>query len=296
MVNVTRFWDTARDLFLPVKEEEMATPALWDALDRAQSLEGTIEERLCALLLMTLWGNRIDLSMHDVASQGTAALDEHLLSDDIAAAVEHLVADRDADVHIVMDNAGTEQALDMALADLLLRSTNRCVILHVKMQPVLVSDVIVADILRLLELMELRGGRSARMSQRLRDDMEKGRLRIAPDFFWTTPDRLWELPHRIHESMDGAALVIMKGDVNYRRATNDAIWPAETTLAHTVRSFPAPLLAIRTLKSDTLVGIDSETYAKLDVSEANWRTAGTYGIIQLASFDHTPTGTQDRDG
>ncbi len=157
--------------------------------------------------------------------------------------------------------------------------------LHVKMQPVLVSDAIVADVHMLLDAMARRSGRVAALARRLEEQLGGGRLSIVPDFFWNTAGRLWELPPRLYEPLEDAGLVIAKGDINYRRATNDALWPPGTSLAEAVGSFPAPLLVLRTLKSDTLVGIDADRQARLNAEAgAGWRTSGAYGVAQFASF------------
>jgi len=108
-------------------------------------------------------------------------------------------------------------------------------------------------------------------------------LTFIPDFFWNTAGRLWELPFRLQESMREARLVVAKGDLNYRRATNDALWQPDATLFDAIQGFPTSLLVLRTLKSDTLVGIDAETQAELDAhGEENWRISGAYGVAQFA--------------
>ncbi len=102
-----------------------------------------------------------------------------------------------------------------------------------------------------------------------------------PDYFWNTSRRLWDLPERLGRAFAGASLVVTKGDANYRRITNDAIWPADATLAEALGPFPAPLLALRTIKSDTLVGVAPERQRALDAAEPGWRTTGTYGVAQV---------------
>lgn len=278
-----RYWATLRDPFEPFKREEMASEDLWELLREALALQGSLEERLARTLLLNLWGNRIDLSLSNVAAKGTGASGEHLLADHTESAVRDLLDGNGAPVHIIMDNAGTEQAMDFVLADLLLseRAASH-VILHVKMLPVLVSDVIPGDIRTMLEAMTSRGGAVRRLAERLTRRIGDGRLSVVPDFVWNTDTRLWELPPRLQRGFDEAALVVGKGDVNYRRAGNDAIWPLETTLAQAVGRFPAPLLLLRTLKSDTLLQVSTERAAELDASEPDWRTNGTYGVIQYA--------------
>ena len=286
MMAAARFWSTGRDPFLPFKEAEWASAALWEALEAALDVEGNREERLAARLAMALWGNRIDLSIKQAAEQGVHAHDEHLLADDIPEAVEHLSGQPPGDVHVIMDNAGTEQALDYALVDLLFEAGfAEAVTLHVKLTPVLVSDTTVPDVHRLLGLMRGRGGAAAALAERLGARLDDGRLRVVPDAFWSTAGRLWELPPRLHAAIQGARLVLLKGDFNYRRATNDALWPPGVSLAEAVGAFPAPLLALRTLKCDTLVGVSAETVERLDAeAKPDWRTSGTYGVAQLATF------------
>jgi hypothetical protein len=135
----------------------------------------------------------------------------------------------------------------------------------------------------MLDAMTYQGGQAAELAGRLRGHLETGRLRLVPDFFWNTPGRLWELPPRIAEPFRQAHLVITKGDANYRRATNDAIWPPDTALADAVHPFPAPLFVLRMLKSDTLVGVDANLHDRMEASgEADWRTSGAYGVAQFA--------------
>lgn len=281
MMEAVRYWATLRDPFLPFKEEELRSAALWSLLEEALSASGSLMERSIRALHFTLWGNRIDLSMSNVAAKGTTALAEHLLVDDAESAVEALFRNPPGTVHLIMDNAGTEQAADFALVDLLLRESMATdLMLHVKMHPVLVSDVIVEDVVRMLEAMRGRGGNAAALAGRLIDYIAVGTLRVVPDLFWNSDSRLRELPPGLYRSFSSAALVIGKGDVNYRRVTNDALWPHDATLAEAADDFPARLILLRTLKSDTLVGVPAATQQRLDASEPEWRTGGTYGVIQ----------------
>jgi len=286
LLDATDYWATLRDPFAPDKEAEVASAVLWETLGAALDVSGPIEQRLQHLLIGALWGNRIDLSIKSVAAQGTAASDDHLLVNETSAVIEHLLQHAPSEVHLVMDNAGTEQAMDVAVGDALLATQVASrVTLHVKMQPVLVSDVIVADMHRLLDALLRKGGTYWTLATRFSRALADGRVRIVPDFFWNTDGRLWELPPRLAQSFSDASLVILKGDANYRRATNDAIWPAEATLVDAIQHFPAPLLALRTLKCDTLVGVDAQTQAQLDAQHGDdWRHNGTYGVAQFARF------------
>lgn len=282
VVAAGQYWTTRRDPFRPFKEDELRSDALRSRVGAALETDAPLRETLGHRLLNCLWGNRMDLSMGDVLAQGTDAADEHLLRNDAPAAADHLLEHEPGPVHLLMDNAGTEEAFDLALADLLLsEDVASTVTLHVKMMPVLVSDVIGDDIFRLLDVLERHGDRLEDMARSIHRHIRDGRLRIVPDTFWNTDGRLWELPPRLETPFQDATLVVSKGDAHYRRIGNDAVWPPEATLADAIPDFPAPLLALRTIKSDTLVGVDADTVRRLDEEEPDWRTTGTYGVAQL---------------
>lgn len=279
-----RYWTTRRDPFRPYKKEELRSETLRDTVGEALAAGGSLHERLGRRLLNCLWGNRMDLSMKSVLAQGTSAKVEHLLANDIPEVVDHLLAGPPGHVHLIMDNAGTEEAFDLALADLLLEEEiAQSVTLHVKMAPVLVSDVLGDDVYWLLDVIDDYDGPLGRLSGRIGDDLREARLHVVPDFFWSADGTLREIPPRLEKAFRGAQLVVSKGDANYRRITNDALWPPAATLEEAVGRFPAPLLALRTLKSDTLVGVDPDVIARLDREEEDWRTTGTYGVAQFAT-------------
>lgn len=291
LMSACRYWTTRRDPFRPFKREEMESEALQATVEEALAREGDRRERLHRALIGALWGNRMDLSMKGVLEQGTDATDDHLLVNDVPATIDDLLAGEPGAVHVIMDNAGTEEAFDLALADLLLdKEAAREVVLHVKMMPVLVSDVLGEDVYWLLDVMDGHGGRLARLAASIREHIRHGRLQIVPDRFWNTDGRMGELPARLYSAFREADLVIAKGDANYRRATNDALWPAEASWADAVAAVPAPFLALRTVKSDTLVGVDPDTVRHLDQNEGAWRTKGTYGVAQYAPASRPEDG------
>jgi len=284
LVQAARWWETGRDPFAPAKAEEYASSQPWALLERALDAPARApEERLSRALTFALWANRIDLSLSAVAALGgesTHAAD--LLVDQRAAAAERLLA-APGPVHIVTDNAGSELTLDLALAGALLELTDAPVTLHVKAHPIFVSDAIPADVLALIGwLADGRAGAAGvPLGARLRTAFEVGRLRLAPDLFWNSAHPLWALPPYLAQTFAGARLVIVKGDANYRRVLGDALWPAEMPFADVTGYFPAPLLALRTLKSEPLVGLPPGLAARLDAEDAGWRVNGRRGIIQL---------------
>jgi uncharacterized protein with ATP-grasp and redox domains len=284
LIQEVRWWETRRDPFAPKKAAELASEELWRLIKGALSIEKELplEERLLMLLHSALWGNRIDLSFPASLAHGHEVVDDDLLADDSLEVVNQLL-NAGGTVHIIADNTGSELAMDLALIDTLLESVAEQVILHAKMHPTFVSDATVADVLTLLEALESghHGDADRALGERLRAALTVGRLRLAPDGFWNSSYPLWELPPRLSRVFRQATLVIVKGDANYRRTIGDAVWPADTPFAAATDYFPAPLLAVRTLKSDPLVGLPAGMADQLDESDPDWRVNGRRGVIQF---------------
>jgi hypothetical protein len=283
LIQIVRWWETGRDPFAPKKTLEIEGAALWNFLDRALALAGTpLENRLPVMLQYALWGNRVDLSYTATSAHGQTGSGDDLLVDDTLAVVTHLLG-RPGDVHLVTDNVGTELAMDLALVDALFDGVASRVIIHLKMHPTYVSDATLPDVLGFLNLLESGAHSQATfdLATRLRSVLIAGRLRLAPDLFWNSSRMLWEMPRRLAIMFQNAALVILKGDANYRRMTGDAILPADTPFAAVTSYFPAPLLTLRTLKSDTIVGLPPGMAARLDSLDKDWRINGRRGLLQF---------------
>jgi hypothetical protein len=185
--------------------------------------------------------------------------------------------------HIIIDNAGTELAMDLALADALLTGFSDVVILHTKYHPTFVSDATAEDVRLLIERCASgeHGEVVAAMGARLQEALYNGRLRLAPHLFWNSSMFLWEMPQAVERVFESAQIVILKGDANYRRAVGDAIWKPTTPFEDVVGYFPAPLLALRTLKSDPVIGLPEGLSAQLNREDARWRVNGKRGVVQL---------------
>jgi uncharacterized protein with ATP-grasp and redox domains len=283
LIETVRWWETGRDPFMPKKAAEIGSPDLWTALDKALAVrQMRIDERLQALVHIDLWGNRIDLSFSASLLHGHIVGEDDLIVDDSAAVVEHIMR-QDGDVHFIVDNTGTELAMDLALADALFDKGIRHIFFHVKLHPTFVSDTIVADMHIMLAAMQTEGRNqeTQQLGQRLQMAFDEGRLRLEPGAFWNSPYVLREMPERLSAAFKGAALVIIKGDLNYRRMVDDALWEPDVPFADVTSYFPAPLLALRTLKSDAVVGLASGLAAQLDAKDERWRVNGKRGVIQF---------------
>jgi uncharacterized protein with ATP-grasp and redox domains len=287
LMQIVRWFELGRDPFAPQKLEEINGASLWQTLERALALRDLpYDERLTRMIHFDLWGNRIDLSYSASLALGSHADADDLLVDDSEAVTAHLLnvsrSPRRRTVHVVADNTGTELALDLAFADVLLSQVADQVVFHLKAHPTFVSDALPADALIFIATLERQGGEMHALSERLYAALNQGRLRLIPDPYWNSTRLLHDLPPHLARTFRDAALVIIKGDANYRRMVGDICWPSVTPYAEVVSYFRAPILALRTMKSDPVVGLAAGKADALDEIDAQWRINGKRGVIQAA--------------
>lgn len=290
ILEATRYFETGIDPYGPMKEAELAAGTAFLPVTRFLAADIPSGARLEEALHLCMWGNKADISF---AAGGTldhsAGEPELLLRDDGAAAAAILerngAAGAPRPVHIIMDNSGAELAGDLVLTHTILQETEAPVVLHPKLYPTYVSDTTVADIhTYLARALAADDPRLRQFAAEVRREFDLGRITIAPDDYWCGTEFLAAMPERIERALAGAALVVVKGDFNYRRVFRDTIWPAGTDPAAAVgRALPYPILLLRTMKSDCLVGVEPAITSPLDVAEPGWRTAGRRGVIQLVA-------------
>ncbi len=281
IIEAVRWFEMAHDPFEPNKREEYTRPALWKLLEAALSDDASPLGRLPGAIKAALWGNRIDLSFVASMAHGTSANAEDLIVDHTEAVVSHIL-NGSGDLHIIVDNAGTELTMDLVLVDVLLQATAANVYLHVKMHPTFVSDAIPADIWRFLDMLDQRGGNFAEFGARLRSAFDSARLSVLPHFFWNSPYPMWKMPLPLQHVLNTARTVIVKGDANYRRLLGDGLWSTTIPFSDAVNYMDSPVLALRTLKSDPIVGLPAGLENSLEEIDAEWRINGKRGIIQFS--------------
>jgi hypothetical protein len=211
-----------------------------------------------------LWGNATDLSLltsltyEDIqklqGSEARKASEKNILINDLEAAYDVLMKakkeGRERKIDIVLDNAGFELYVDLILAGFLLTAglaTN--VVLHSKMIPWFVSDVVPADFAALLNALadpqsfystpsedEVYAGKTPQpLSQKEVEELyflfsnwtsfhAEGQLILRSHRFWTEGGSYWRLPEsapQLYEDLKESELVVFKGDLNYRKLTRD---------------------------------------------------------------------------
>ncbi|MET8010262.1 damage-control phosphatase ARMT1 family protein [Streptomyces sp. NPDC005271] len=273
------------DPFRPFKHAELRTPeadAELAALDDILRLP--VEEQASALVHGSLWGNRADLGFR-ISAEGTEAGGGQappLLADDTEALWPLLPVGAPATLCLVADNAGRELIPDLVLIDHVLRHRRaERAVLQVKPYPYYVSDATTADVVDSLGRLVRARGAAAEAGERLWAAMRDGRLTVRAHDFFRAPLPYTEMPGELRGEFADATLTVMKGDLNYRRLVGDRMWPPTTSFAARTGYFPGPVAALRTLKSDVIVGLDERTVAALNAQETNWRTSGTHALIQV---------------
>jgi hypothetical protein len=282
------------DLFAPFKHAELDDDAFTGdlaALDRQHAL--ATGEREHSLLMTAVWGNLADLGF-TIATKapdqvGALAADE---SDRLWRLLDGGL------VTVVADNSGRELLADLVLVDHLLASGRATeVSLLVKPQPYYISDATPTDVLDCLDRMTGAQGAAAGIGRRLRQALRDDLLRMRTHAFACAPLGYQDMPADLRAEFAASKVTIMKGDLNYRRLADDRLWPATTPFAEVAAYFPGPVAALRTVKSDVVVGLDARTAADLDAADPAWRVSGTHAVIQVAAPDHdTPGGTGNDAG
>ncbi len=273
------------DPFAAKKQQEWQPDAAPAALTNLlHSLPAEPEARFEALIHASLWGNRTDLSYDLAAKEGGTASHsqrEYLLRDDTTAIADYLRAHPGAEIAFIMDNAGTELVMDLALIDWLLDTGAAArVHLHLKPQPFFVSDTMVADLINALDALDAAGGDTRALAQRLRDALRQGRLLLETHPAYATSLFFFELPDDLFAALGRFDLVFLKGDVNYRRLLGDAHWPPTTPFERATAYFPAPLAALRTLKAELIVGLAPGQAEQAAAEDPDWLINGKRGVIE----------------
>ena len=261
------------DVFAAQRREALAQ-ALPDV---ARKVEAADVQDLQTAVLLALIGNEADLSQLGSAAQSSISRDER------PALLERLrSSDGSAPVHVLADNAGSELCFDLVLADALLAARSGAVVMHLKPRPMFVSDALPADVDESIAGFERLAPRTElkQIGERLRAALRDGRLVLCAPLDWAEPRHMNALEAELSASLSAAALVLAKGDLNYRRFFEDRAWPPDTPIAQASVASGMHAFALRVLKSDVIAGIDKTHVSHLFTVDAAWRSNGTRSIVQ----------------
>ncbi|PYI29460.1 DUF89-domain-containing protein [Aspergillus indologenus CBS 114.80] len=258
-------------------------------------------------------------------SKARKAAEENILVNDLDAAFDVLQrARRERKTHerrvdIVLDNSGFELFVDLILAGYLLSAgLATTVVLHPKVIPWFVSDVTPPDFMALINaLADAQGFFTAPdESGRKHDPLSEkelsevtflfdhwshlhaeGKLIIRPHTFWTLPGGYWRMPALapdLYEDLQQSELVLFKGDLNYRKLTNDSTWDPTTPFTTAIGPLGRPdsglrVMAFRTCKADVVVGLPAGVDEKLRAlpegggsAARKWAWSGKWAVVSFS--------------
>jgi len=154
--------------------------------------------------------------------------------------------------------------------------------MHLKPYPFFVSDAMIQDAREMIARLEGEAEpRSRAAGERLAGRLRAGSLQLTTHPFWASAYSFREMLDGLSGELAQADLVILKGDANYRRLLGDRHWAPTTQLAEVTAYFPAPYVALRTLKAEIVVGLAQGQAEQAARQEAAWLTSGRRGLIQF---------------
>ncbi|KAH6939645.1 hypothetical protein HPB50_020246 [Hyalomma asiaticum] len=267
----------------------------------------TLQQTTYRLLEVSLWGNRCDLSLSCGADSSTLAgslqlterLRPYIISNHADQLLQHLcrLRARNLDgetikLHYVLDNSGYELATDLVLLDFLHETQYvSTVIIHAKAIPWYVSDVMRRDLFwTLRELEDSDHAATQALGERCQRRIMEGAWYVMDDIFWTQSFDYAEMATRrpeLYELLRSADLLLFKGDLNYRKLVGDLSWNPTVPFKQALRGFePTFVCALRTMKADTVAGIDPVTVSEVVHRSPDWMVTGDYAVIQCAGVEH----------
>jgi len=278
-----------RDPFEKQKREQIASDVQKLSIEWEQLSALKPELRFEALLHSCLWGNRADLSNFTVTEKGRGGLaaheERHLILIDHTESIRKLLSNGVSRIDFICDNVGSDLLFDLGLTDFLLeQGWVKEVHLNLKNQPFFVSDAMPRDVLLMINSLKNSADAAVQgWGQRLEKNLADGRLLLETDPFWTTCLMFRQMPEHVRQSLAHSALVLIKGDVNYRRLLDDRAWQHTTRMEDVCSYFPAPFATLRTLKGEIMVGLEPGQAEELQSTDPTWMINGKRGVIQLVS-------------
>lgn len=284
------------DPYYPQKHQELKT--VLRNLESLNSQMGIYKEGLPSgtdgrelmlthLLRTSIWGNQADLSLWPSGEKekpDNYKLPENILIDN-APEVSHFMVNLKSPIRVdlILDNSGVELAYDLVLADFLLTNLlASSIVFHTKTHPTFVSDATTDDVFQLVNFLSSVNNPSSQvLATHLKNYLNTRKLVLQDNTYWTSPLSGWEMPEELHQELSQSCLIISKGDANYRRWLGDRHWSFTAPSLDVMGYFPAPMVALRVLKSNTLVGLSPGQPDAAENQDPEWLYSGKWGIIQF---------------
>ena len=250
------------------------------------------------MIKLNLWGNKADLSLWptDKESESSVTLESlidfenFLLVNQTEEIKKYFIENMINQVDFLIDNTGFELVCDLLFVDFLLENHFAGkVVFHLKQYPIFVSDALIKDVLLLIE--ELCSSANPLINgfgERLKSYHKNGIFLFEDEPFWVSPSLFWNMPADLKNKLSNSDLIISKGDANYRRINGDLHWNPDEKFENIYKPF-TPLLILRVIKSDAIIGISRERFDKLNNEDPEWMKNGRWGLIQFIDWDKNHT-------
>lgn len=228
-----------------------------------------------------LWGNRADLSNLGVAETSMGDQAHHIILNHTVDAYQFL-KEQNGNIAYFLDNAGKELLFDLALMDHLLSSgLVTSITCYLKNQPFFVSDAMPWDLFMAIKRLSASNYEQTRVfANRIIKWLHRGAITVQTPQFLTSSRMYRQMPKVFYTQLQSYDLVILKGDVNYRRLFGDRHWEPTTSIELAAGYFPTNYLSLRTLKAEIVLGLDPLTLENLQRNaEPDWRINGKRGMI-----------------
>ncbi|MBD5406573.1 MAG: protein-glutamate O-methyltransferase family protein [Treponema sp.] len=250
-----------------------------------------------------LSANTSDLSQLNSKERfGYGVEDINLLHDDTEILFQYLKVNKKFKrFDIICDNAGKELFSDLYLAYYFLSNDIvDKVVFHLKPYPFFVSDATKEDFGFMMNAIMKYGG--IQCATQCNKYIHEGKIEIEDDTFWAAPlcfkdMQKCNLYKQLYKQLCNSDLIIVKGDLNYRRLVEDRDWPyTDSFLERTKGVFKdVPIFAPRVLKSDVLVGVSEAAYHTAKSSDSHGAPAdqrfkgnGKWSVVHFRCnrYDH----------
>ena len=225
-----------------------------------------------AILNYSLTANTGDLSQLEINRPDSV----RILHDDTDKCFNFIISKKHKRFDIICDNSGAELFSDIYLAVfMIIHDYVNKVVLHVKSYPYFVSDATIDDFGRLVNILTKNKSNS-----QLLELLSKKKIEVKTHKFWTEAKYFDELPKDLGISKKSTDLLIVKGDLNYRRLVGDKNWKTTDSFEKRCLIKDIPVIAPRVLKSDVLVGVEPVFISMAKAQDKKYKTDGKWGVIQ----------------
>lgn len=248
------------------------------------------QEDFRAILNYSLTANTGDLSQLEINRPDSV----RILHDDTDKCFNFIISKKHKRFDIICDNSGAELFSDIYLAVfMIVHDYVNKVVLHVKSYPYFVSDATIDDFGRLVNILTKNKSNS-----QLLELLSKKKIEVKTHKFWTEAKYFDELPKNLGINKNTTDLLIVKGDLNYRRLVGDKNWKSTDSFEKRCLIKDIPVIAPRVLKSDVLVGVEPIFVSMAKAQDKKYKTDGKWGVIQTnlkKKLKNVPKSKENKD-